>query len=321
MPQDKAGPNHAANYHVPINRESLDEVIPAKSEIIYSTNMYIQYNIRNVFRNDLKGSKHPFLEVFADDLVEEIPLLGGLVDAIDIIQLARDDSKSNYRGNYNTDALITHEGIALNLPSFELRKKAIKMLPPNPQYVLWSNISFSKNGTLSIESVFNCELNFVPEFETEEKFINRRKYFYQYVTNIRCSYTTECLKSARASLDLNDNRKALEWIERGLKSNVYRSEFDYFDELTSLKAQIVKEETENKLKMVEEIDNFLVKYLQSNTGNAFTAKSIMKRLVDELDNREWLEYLGKNIEGELNKLTFNGAIKSNQHLGGLFFFS
>ena len=120
---------------------------------------------------------------------------------------------------------------------------------------------------------------------------------------------------------MNDNRKALELIERGLKSNVYRSEFDYFDELSSVKAQIVKEKTENKRKMVEEIDKFLVKYLQSNTGKAFTAKSIMKGLADELDNREWLEYLGKNLEGVLNRLTFTGAIKSNQHLGGIFFFS
>jgi len=311
MSQDKTGPNRASNYHVPINRESLDEVIPAENEIIYSTNMSIQYNIRNV--NDMRGMKHPVTTGY---------LLGGLAGAAGSA-LANQLIKSMkiFRGNYNTDALITHEGIALNLPSFEQKKKKVKMLPPNPQYVLWSNINFSKNGTLSIESVFNCELNFVPEFETEEKFINRREYFYENVTNLRRFYTAECLKSARVSLDLHDNRKALEWIERGLKSNVYRSEFDYCDELDSLKAQIVKEERENKLKMVEEIDKFLVKYLQSNAGKAFTAKSIMKRLVDELDSREWLEYLGKNIEGVLNRLTSNGAIKSNQHLGGIFFFS
>jgi len=313
MSQDNAGPNHAANYHVPINRESLDEIIPAKNEIIYSTNMYIQYTIRNV--HDLKGLINPVRTAY---------IFGGVVGAA-TAALANRLAKSMYRfhGNYNTDALITHEGIALNLPSFELNKKssAVKKLPPNPQYVLWSNINFSKNGTLSIESVFNCELSFVPEFETEEKFINRREYFYENVTTLRRSYTAECLKSARTSLDLDDNRKALGWIERGLKSNVYRPEFDYCDELNSLKAQIVKEERENKRKMVEEIDKFLVKYLQSNTGKAFTAKSIMKRLVDELDNREWLEYLGKNIEGVLNRLTSNGAIKSNQHLGGIFFFS
>jgi hypothetical protein len=311
MSQDKTGPNHASNYHVPINRESLDEVIPAENEIIYSTNMSIQYNIRNV--NDMRGMKHPVTTGY---------LLGGLAGAAGSAlasQLVK--SLKQFRGNYNTDALITHEGIALNLPSFEQKKKKVKMLPPNPQYVLWSSIDFSKNGTLSIDSVFNCELNFVPEFETEEKFTNRRKYFYENVTNLRCSFTAECLKSARASLDLNDNRKALEWIERGFKSNVYRSEFDYFDELNSVKAQIVKEETENERNMVEEIDKFVVKYLQSNTGKAFTAKSIMKRLADELDNREWLEYLGKNIEGVLNRLTFTGAIKSNQHLEDIFFFS
>ena len=311
MFQDKTGPNHATNYHVPINRESLDDVIPADNEIIYSTNMNIQYNIRNV--NDMRGMKHPGRTGY---------LLGGLTGAaVSVLADRLVKSLINFSGNYKTDALITHEGIALNLPSFEQKKKKVKMLPPNPQYVLWSNIDFSKNGTLSIESVFNCKLNFVPEFETEEKFINRREYFYENVTNLRCSYTNECLKSARASLDLNDNRKALEWIERGLKSNAYRSEFDYFDELSSVKAQIVKEETENKRKMVEEIDKFLVKYLQSNTGKAFTAKSIMKGLADELDNREWLEYLGKNLEGVLNRLTFTGAIKSNQHLGGIFFFS
>ena len=311
MFQDKTGPNHAANYHVPINRESLDDVIPADNEIIYSTNMSIQYNIRNV--NDIRGLKHPGTTGY---------LLGGLTGAaVSVLAHRLAKIMVNFRGNYKTDALITHEGIALNLPSFEQKKKKVKMLPPNPQYVLWSNINFSMNGILSIESVFNCELNFVPEFETEEKFINRREYFYENVTNLRRSYTAECLKSAIVSLDLNDNRKALKWIERGLKSNVYRSEFDYYDEFNSLKAQIVKEERENKLIMVEEIDKFLVKYLQSNAGKAFTAKSIMKRLVDELDNREWLEYLGRNIEGVLNRLTSNGAIKSNQHLGGIFFFS
>ena len=311
MSQDKTGPNHAANYHVPINRESLDDVIPAENEIIYSTNMNIQYNIRDV--NSLRGLKHPGPTGY---------LLGGLTGAaVSVLANRLVKTMDNFRGNYNTDVLITHEGIALNLPSFEQKKKKVKRLPPNPQYVLWSNIDFSKNGTLSIESVFNCELNFVPEFETEEKFINRRECFYENVTNLRCSYTTECLKSARASLDLNDNRKALEWIERGLKSNMYRSEFDYFDELSSIKAQVAKEETENKRKMVEEVDKFVVRYLQSNTGKAFTAKSIMKRFVDELDNREWLEYLGKNIEGVLNRLIFTGAIKSNQHLGAIFFFS
>lgn len=308
MPQDKTGQNYAANYHVPINRESLDVVIPAKNEIIYSTNMNIQYKIQNL--NDLKTVKHP---------VSTFLLIGsGPALANRLI-----NSQSYFLGDYNTDALITHEGIALNLPSFELNKKGkLKKLPPSPQYVLWSKIKFSKNGTLSIESVFNCELNrkWGSEFETEEKFINRRESFYEIVTNLRCSYTAECLKSARTSLDLNDNGKALEWIERGFNSNMYRSEFDYYDELSSLNAQIVKEESENKLKMVEEIDKFIVKYLQSNAGKAFTVESLMKRLVNESDNREWLEYLGKNIEGELNKLTFNGAIKSNQHQGGIFFF-
>lgn len=314
MSPDKTGPNYAANYHVPINRESLDVVIPAKNEIIYSTNMNIQYKIQNV--NDSKALKHPIATGF---------LLGGVVGATTTALLnPLVKSMSYFLGDYNTDVLITLEGIALNLPSFELNKKGkLKQLPPNPQYVLWSNISFSKNGTLIIESVINCELNrkWGSEFETEEKFINRRESFYEIVTNLRCSYTAECLKSARASLNLNDNRKALEWIKKGFNSNVYRSECDYCDELDSLKAQIVKEESENKLKMVEEIDKFLVKYLQSNAGKAFTAESIMKRLVDELDNQEWLDYLVINIEGELNKLAFNGAIKSNQHQGRIFFFS
>ena len=312
MSQDKTKPNYEANYHVPINRESLDVIIPAENEIIYSTNMNIKYSIRNV--GDIRGIKHPVGAGF---------LLGGIGGAASagfgklIVK-----SLHNFYGNYDTDALITHEGIALNLPSFEPNKKGvIKKLPPNPHYVFWRNICFSKNGTLSIETVFNCELNFIPEFETEEKFIKRREHFYENVTNLKCSYTAECLKSASTSLDLNDNREALGWIERGLKSNVSRSEFDYFDELNSFMAQIVKEERENKRKMVEDIDKFLVKYLQSNAGKAFTAKSIMKRLVDELDNREWLEFLGKNIEGILNRLTFNGAIQSKQIPGTNFFFS
>jgi hypothetical protein len=314
MSQDKTGSNYAANYHVPINREWLDVVIPAKNEIIYSTNMNIQYKIQSV--EDLKGLKHP---------VATGAIVGGIGGAASAVLGNLIINKMNYvRGDYNTDVLITHEGIALNLPSFELNKRGkLKKLPPNPQYVLWRRISFSKNGTLRIESVFNCELNkkWDPEFETEEEFINRRESFYEIVTNLRSSYTAECLKSARSSLDLNDNRKALEWIERGFNSNVYLSELDYCDELNSLNAQIVKEESENKLKMVEEIDQFLVKYFQSNTGKAFTAESIMKRLVVELDNREWLEYLVINIEGELNRLTYNGAIKSNQHQGRIFFFS
>lgn len=298
MPQE-------ANYYVPINKELIDNVIPTGNEVIYSTNMFIQYNIRNATAEN-RGMKHP---IFYGGLA------GGAMQN-KLLHLIHD-----FRGNYNTDVLITCEGIALNLPSFEINKKGnLKKIPPSPQYMLWKDISFSKKGTLTIASAFNCKLNRFYEFETEENFVNRQKRFYQDVTDLRCSYTAECLKKARASLDMDDKKIALEWIERGLKSNVYRSEFDYFDELSLLHAQIVKEETENKRKMVEEINKFLLKYLQSNAGKAFTVESLMKRLADELDDQERLDYLKKNTEGILNRLTFNGQIQSNQHQGRVFFF-
>lgn len=292
------------NYHVPINRDSLNDVIPAGNEIIYSTNMRVEYAIRNTDYE--KPFKNPFLWGWGGALANKLG-----------------QSLHDFYGDYYTDALITYEGIALNLPSFRPNKKgsALKEFPPNSQYVLWKNISFSKNGALAIKSVFNCKLSYIPEFETEEKFNNRKACFYDDVTNLRSPFTVECIKKARASLDLSDDKKALEWIEKGFNSNVHSSELDRLDDLRSLKAQITRKETEKRRKMVEGIDRFLVSYLQSNAGKAFTVESMIKRLVNEVDNRDWLEYLGENIEGVLNRLAFSGAIKSNKHEQRVFYFS
>jgi hypothetical protein len=45
----------------------------------------------------------------------------------------------------------------------------------------------------------------------------------------------------------------------------------------------------------------------------------MKRIVNELDNQEWKQYLTENLNGVLTKLLFAGRIKSNEYQGQTFY--
>lgn len=320
MSQDKQDQDYSSNYFVPIDRQSLGDIIPHDNQILYSSSLYIHYKITNVnqlpksnpramywlFRGFGGSSAAGFLAGLTGVMI------GKLFDSIILRDL---------RGSYYTDALFAPEGVALNLPTFEYKEKKnrYKKQAPSPHFIFWNDISLRKNGEMYIYSIFESKFNFLHEFETEENFNNRLTNFYDYILNIREAYTMECIKNAQSALGMGDKGSALEWIERGLKSNVFRSELDHIEELSSLKGEIKKEERDQKLALVEEVDNYIVNYLRKNTGKAFTPESMMKRIVNELDNREWKQYLAENLNGVLTKLLFAGRIKSNEYQGQTFY--
>ena len=309
MSQKKQTQNYSANYFVPIDRQSLTDVIPHGNQIAYSSNLFIRYELSNV--NQLSG------------VSPTVAFITGGIPGVIIGKLFNSLTKSisGLRGSYYTDALFTSEGVAINLPTFEFNSKSkrYKKVSPSPHFISWNHISLYKNGEMLISSVFKSKFNFIEDFETKENFNNRILSFYDFIVSKRKGYTKKCIEHAQSALEANNKEEALEWIEKGFKSNVNRSEFDYSEELSSLKGGLKQEEINKKLKLIEDIDNYIINYLKSNSGRAFTAESMMKRFVNELNNREWKEYLAENLNGELNKLVFAGDIKSNQHQGQTFY--
>ena len=298
----------SSKFYVPIDREGLDKIIPQQEEVLYSTNMRIHYKIQ----------KRPD-ELMVGDVSSYT--LGG-VAAVGISRLMSREMNS-FQGDYFTDALITSEGIALNLPTFELNKKKsqYKKLPPSPHYIPWKRIKIMKNGNLTVDVAYQGELNFLSEFEAEDGFQSRKKAFYDDICKMRSDFTSICLHKSQGSFTSGNLQLASEWIERGFRCNPYGSEWDLMEELSSVKGSIAKAESNKKLQSMEEVEETLVTYLYSQPGKAFTLNSLLKRLTESIEDPERVEMLEKNIQGILTRLTFEDKIKSNQHEGNWFYFS
>jgi len=300
--------NESSKFYVPIDRVGLDQIIPQQEAVLYSTNLRIRYKIQ----------KRPD-ELMIGNVTSYV--FGG-VPAVGVSHLMSREMNS-FQGDYFTDVLITSEGIALNLPTFELNKKKTqyKKLPPSPHYVPWKRIKIMKDGNMTVDAAYQGELNFLSEFETENGFQSRKETFYNDICKIRSDITSICLHKGQGSFIAGNLKLAKEWIERGFRCNPYGSEWDLMEELSSVKGSIAKAESKKKLKLMEEVEETLVNYLHSQPGKAFTIKSLLDRLVESFDDPEMVEALEKNIEGMLNRFTFEGKIKSNQHEGNWFYFS
>ena len=129
-----------------------------------------------------------------------------------------------------------------------------------------------------------------------------------------------CIEKAKSYSQLEENEKALQWIKKGYRSNVYHHKLDLNDELMVIEGSIHKKKRVDVKKMIEEIDVILTNYLKKNEGKAFTSNVLLGILENVFENSEILEYLQNNIEGILNRLLFNGKIQSNHHDGKVYYF-
>ena len=191
---------------------------------------------------------------------------------------------SSFNGIYYTDVLMTKEGIALNLPTFYWYNNGTKMKrnPPSPHYKFWRNIHFPMY--IGGDGPFVLNSTYICNLCHVKKYGSKQQF------NIHKNKFYNDIPQLRDEYVLKYLKKA--------QSSVSLN---------------------NKQK--EEIGQYLLKFFQAHPGNAFTKESLLKRLQDEIDNQEWLEYLEIDIRGGLNKLLFKGEIEYNRHEGRIYYFS
>ena len=252
-------------YNVPVN-ESLKERIPVGQKVILSTHIGVRYSIAKPSGGAKKGAL-TFL------------LTGSVAGAV-----ATSGMRSNFHGIYYTDALVTEEGLALNLPSFYMVKNGKKMerKPPSPQFISWRNIHFpvtyDSYRSFEIDSTYKCHLINKKDCGTSEQFHIHSEQFFNSVPEIREACVLKYNKAVQSAANL-------------------------------------------EAAQLEEITQFVLDFLRRHSGKAFTNESLKKHLRTEIASQEWLEYLEVNLKGVLNKFLFTGEIESNEHEGKLFYFS
>ncbi|MFX1574260.1 MAG: tetratricopeptide repeat protein [Promethearchaeota archaeon] len=283
------GLEYGNNYYIPVASSSLLKLIPPEDEIIYSTNLRLTWEVGTELSFTRAGAG--LLEPHSSDSI----FIGHTV-------------------TFFTDALITHEGLALLMPSIATNE------PPSFKYLPWSKVSLSRKGKMILSNGITCALNPLWYYEPKEIFEERLKFFYPFIINRRYNYTKECLEKAKSFAELEENEKAIQWIKKGYKSNVFSPRFDLKDKLMTIEGSIHTKIRVDEKKMIEELDVMLINFLKINAGKAFASHSLLERLEKVIENSEMLEYLQNNIEGILNKLLFNGKIQSNQHEGELYYF-
>ncbi|MFX1574258.1 MAG: tetratricopeptide repeat protein [Promethearchaeota archaeon] len=297
------GLEYGDNYYIPVARSSLLKIIPPEDEIIYSTNLCITWKIRP--EDQERASALTVLSALIHPLLASMEM---------IIHIEQD------KGTFFTDALITYEGLALLMPSIFTNEPDWKPKPPSFKYLHWNKVSLSSGGEMTLGSVLRCNLNPIWYYEPREIFERRKKFFYSYITKRRYYYTKNCLENAKSCTQREENEKAMQWIKKGYRSNVYHHKLDLNDELIAIEGSIHRKKRFDKKKMVEEIDVILTNYLKKNEGKAFTSHSLLEKLDNVIENSEILEHLQDNIEGILNRLLFNGKIHSNRHEGKVYYF-
>lgn len=213
------------------------------------------------------------------------------------------------------DVLMTYKGIALYIPPIKEQ-----LDPVGLQYLPWNKVVFTSRGKMMIKSVFNCELHQEPIFESLDGFKQRYDTFHGDIRNLRHQYTKECLEKARSHAQLKQDEIALQCVEEGLKSNVYRPKFNLMYDLMAIKNSILKKQKIKAQKIVTGVEDLLINYLKTNEGKAFTSKSLISRLEDTIDNPDAHEYFKTNLEGLLNNLTFKRIILSTQKEGDTYYF-
>lgn len=75
----------------------------------------------------------------------------------------------------------------------------------------------------------------------------------------------------------------------------------------------------DNIDMSQELDEIIIKFLNLNENLAFTPESLLKRIKNDIQNPDMLEYLRKNIKGVLNRLAFSYKINMHEYEGKIYF--
>jgi len=301
-------------YYIPITRSALLNIIPVEDEIIYSTRLKMDWKVK--FPRETPYLGYTILDDIFDGIFS------------DLIELALDAATSlaygitygisgeKDKGNLIMDAFITFKGIALYIPTITGQESGTTGL----QYIPWNQVSYSLKGKMTIRNVFSCELVHEPKYESLESFRQRYDTFHEYIRDMRYQYTKICLENAKSYAKLEQDEKTLQWIEEGLKSNVYRPNFNLINDLMAVKSPILKKQKNKDQKMVRVLEDLVINHLKLNEGKAFILKVLLGQLKDKIENPNTYEYFKANSKGLLNKLTHNKAIKSTEKDGNMFYF-
>ena len=111
-----------------------------------------------------------------------------------------------------------------------------------------------------------------------------------------------------------------EWIEEGLKSNVYHPNLNLFNDLMAIKSPILKKQKNQTQQISKTLEDLIHNHLKQNEGKAFTSKVLLDKLEEIIENRQTYEYFKANSKGLLNKLIHNKKIKSTEKDGNTYYF-
>ncbi|MFW9972942.1 MAG: tetratricopeptide repeat protein [Candidatus Odinarchaeota archaeon] len=289
------------NYYIPVVRSRLLKLIPPDEEVIYSTNIRLSWKIK---QHDGKS------------ISAMVTLWWGAIPGLIHSFLHTDKDK----GTFFTDVLATPRGWVLLKPTIIMDEGHRTKEPFKFEYIPWKKINFISESEMIVDNYFNCELDHLPYFESEHDFENRKYSFYTEIKKLRHQYTKKCIENAKDYLKNNEYEKASQYVDLGWGCNIPLAEFDLSDDLRDMESKLYKQKEEKRSKMFEEMESNLINYLQQNNKQAFTSQTLMNRLNDYIIEPELQELFMENVEGLLNKLTFNGKIKQTTHEGEKFYF-
>jgi len=292
-------------YYIPITRSALLNMIPVEDEIIYSTRLKMDWKVNFPQEPVQLGLLDYIFDGIFSDLIDIV--LEGITYSISV---------DKDKGNLIMDALITFKGIALYIPAITGQESGTTGL----QYIPWNQVSSSLKGKLTIKNVFFCELVHEPKYESLESFRQRYDTFHEYIRDMRYQYTKICLENAKSYAKLEQDEMTLQWIEEGLKSNVYHQNLNLFNDLMALKSPILKKQKNQTQQMTKTLEDLILNYLKQNEGKAFTSKVLLGKLEEIIENPQTYEYFKANSKGLLNKLIHNKTIKSTEKDGNRYYF-
>jgi tetratricopeptide (TPR) repeat protein len=293
------------NYYIPVARSPLLDIIPTEDKIIYSTRLNMKWQVRFPRGDPDMGSGDAWM--YGPIATAGVALGTGIVYAL---------SGKREKGNLVMDAILTLKGIALYIPPIYGQDEDATGL----QYLPWNQVTSTSDGKTTVKNVFNCELVQESKYESTASFNTRYSNFHKDIRNMRFNYTKECLEKAKSYLERELDEKALHYVEEGLKSNVFKPEYNLNSYFIAIKGSIRKKKEDTSRKVIDDYEHMIIDFLKANKGQAYTLQSLLKNLEDQITNSEIMEHFQKDIEGLLNRLVFSRFIQSTQREGKTFYF-
>ncbi|MFX1411304.1 MAG: tetratricopeptide repeat protein [Promethearchaeota archaeon] len=298
------GINYGKNYYIPIARSPLLNIIPPDDEIIYSTELNMDWAVKFTPQKGIPREVLPFM---------------GPIEAVGAgigVGIAHIRGIDRDKGSLITDALMTSKGLGLFIP--KIKRQDLMGL----QYLPWNKVVFTSKGEIIINNAIFCKLHREPLYESLEVFKQRYNTFHKEIRNLRHQYTKVCLEKAKSYAQLNQDEKALQWVKEGYKSNVFLREYNLSDDLMLIEKSILDKQRIEAQQIIKGLEDLLINYFVMNKGKSFTTKAILYNLRTYVENPNALEYLKKNIKGLLNKLIFHKErILQSEQKDGVTYYS